>query len=278
MEEYTRKCPLCDKIIIHKTKYSRNTSEKNKRPCKPCSSKLRYKKFGGNINIINSEVKLGIRKNGFQDKKHTLETKRMMSISHTNNSEPYKTPEFKEKMRIISSGKNNPMYGRTVLDVWIKKYGIEEARKRDLIRKTKWSLSSKGKNNSMYGKETPQKAGNSIHGWYKTFYFRSLHELKFILICERFKLKIVSAEKIRVKYISYNGSERTYSPDYIINDIYLVEIKPKKLHNTPLNKLKFDSAKKYCNKNNLKFKVLDFGIVYQEQLNELISSKMVKLN
>lgn len=190
----------------------------------------------------------------------------------------FKTLEYKEKMSKLTNGKNNPMYGKKVFDIWVEKYGIEEAIKRKRNWKIKQSINSKGKNNPMYGKETPLKSGYGIHGWYKTFYFRSLHELKFILVCERFNLKIMPAEKIRIKYLSYTGNERTYSPDYVVDDKYLVEVKPQKLHTTPLNVLKFESAKKYCKENNLKFKVLDFGIIYQQQLNEYILNNTIKLN
>lgn len=34
----------------------------------------------------------------------------------------------------------------------------------------------------------------------------------------------------------------------------------------------------YCNKNGLKFKVKDFGMVYQNQLDELIINNLVKLH
>ena len=278
MKEYTRKCPECGDTITHKTKYSRNRCEHEKRLCRPCSSSLRYKKYGGNIDIINAEVKSGIRKNGFQDKKHSTESKKQMSEVHFNDHEKYQTPEFRDKMRIISSGENNPMYGKTVYNVWVEKYGIEEANKRQIIWKNKISLKTKGENNPMYGKETPSKSGSGISGWYNGFFFRSLHELKFILMCERFKLKIISAGKIRIKYVNYDGSERTYSPDFIVDEKYLIEVKPKKLHNTPLNLLKFTSAIEYCKKNKLKFKVLDFGIIPQNQLNELITKNIIKLN
>lgn len=40
------------------------------------------------------------------------------------------TPEMKEQMSKNNSGKNNPMYGRSSYEVWIEKYGIEEANKR----------------------------------------------------------------------------------------------------------------------------------------------------
>lgn len=278
MEKYTRKCPNCKSVISHTSKYNRNAHEKKMTLCRTCSGKARYKKYGGYIDIINEDVKSGKRKNGFQDKKHTTKSRKLISESHLNNCESYRTPEFREKMRIISSGESNPMHGKTVYGIWVEKYGVEEANRRDVIRRKKWSLKSSGKNNPMYGKETPKKAGNGISGWYKEFYFRSLHELKFILTCERFKLKIISAGKIRVKYLSYTGNDRTYTPDFIISDKFLVEVKPIKLQNTPLNLLKFESARKYCNENNLKFKVLDFGIVYQKQLDELIMNNIIKLS
>jgi len=278
MEEYTRKCPKCGDTITHSSKYNRNAHEKKKTPCRPCSSRQRYKKYGSHIDVVNAEMKSGIRKNGFQDKKHSEESKKIMIQCHTDNIESYKTQEFRDKMSLVTSGELNPMYGKKVFDIWVEKYGVEEAKKREIAWKAKISLKKKGTNNSMYGKETPPKSGRGIHGWYKNFYFRSLHELKFILTCERFKLKIISAEKIKIKYLSYNGNERTYSPDYIIDDKYLVEVKPLRLHNTPLNTLKFESAKKYCDENNLKFKVLDFGIIYHNELDKLISDKIVKLN
>jgi hypothetical protein len=278
MKEYTRRCPECNEIITHTTKYSRNQCEHNKRPCRSCSSRLRYKKYGSHIDIVNAEVKSGKRKNGFQDKKHSTESKKQMSQAHLDDHEKYQTPEFRKKMRMLLLNGNNSFGKKKLFDVWIEKYGIEEAEKRKIIWKNKISLKTKGKNNPMYGKKSPSKSGYGIHGWYKEFYFRSLHELKFILTCERFKLKIVSAEKIRMNYVNYDGNERTYSPDFIVDDKFLVEVKPKKLHNTPLNLLKFASAIEYCKKNYLKFKILDFGIIYQDQLNKLITNNIIKLN
>lgn len=278
MKKNERKCPICGNIIIHHSIYNKNSAEKKQTPCRSCSSKNRYKKYGSYINIINAEVKSGKRKNGFQGKTHTSKTKKIISLNHLKNIESYKTPEFRNKMSEVTRGVKNPMYGKNVFNVWVKKYGIKEANRRDIERKKKWSLKSKGKNNPMYGKKSPMKSGKGVSGWYKEFYFRSLHELKFILICERFKLKVRTSEHLRICYENYDGTNRTYSPDFIVNDMFLTEIKPKRLQLTPLNKLKFNAAVKYCNENNLKFKVKDFGIVYQDQLDELIKNNLVKLN
>lgn len=278
MKEFIRECPVCGNEIKHTTKYGRNQCRRDKRPCRSCSSKIRNKKFGFNLDKVNEEVKVGRRKNGFQDKKHNLESRKLISEARLKNPKSHKSQEFRNKMSVISSGKNNPMYGRTVYDIWVEKYGKIEADRRDMIRRKKWSVSSSGKNNPMYGKETPRKAGNGVSGRYKTFYFRSLHELQFILICERFNLKIISAENIRINYISYTGNERTYSPDYIINNNMLVEVKPLKLHETPLNKLKFCAARKYSKENNIGFKVVDYGIPSQDRINILIKNKEIILN
>lgn len=45
--------------------------------------------------------------------------------------------------------------------------------------------------------------------------------------------------------------------DYIINDKYMVEVKPKKLFNTPLIKVKCDAALIYCKEHNLIYKLLE---------------------
>jgi primosomal replication protein N len=277
METYNRICPQCGSKIEYRNKYRKTYSEKHKKVCAKCAYNMRVAKYGNTLEKIHREIKEGKRVNGFLNKKHSEETRKKMKCKKKDML-VFQTPEYKEKMSKLTSGENNPMFGKRVFDIWVEKYGIEEANKREIERKNKISIKTNGKNNPMYNKETPLKSGNGIHGWYKNFYFRSLHELKFILICERFKLKIISAEKIRIKYLSYTGNERTYSPDYIVDNKYLIEIKPKKLHNTPLNSLKFRSAIEYCKEKYLKFKVLDFGIIFQNELDRLILNNIVKLN
>ena len=59
-----------------------------------------------------------------------------------------------------------------------------------------------------------------------------------INIIERFNLKWVSAESNihRISYIDYSGNTRNYFADFILENKYLVEIKPKKLRKQ-LNKI-----------------------------------------
>jgi hypothetical protein len=39
----------------------------------------------------------------------------------------YKSDDFKQKISKSTSGKNNPMFGKSVYSVWIEKYGKEIA-------------------------------------------------------------------------------------------------------------------------------------------------------
>lgn len=269
---YSRNCPICKKEIKYKTKYFRDSAELKKSICHSCNG------IKNGWSIFNKKVSDGEIDNPFKNKLHTGSSKKKMSKSRLKNKELYKTKEFRQTMSRVTSGKNNPMYGKNIYDIWVQKYGIKEADKREKQRREKMSGKAKGKNNSMYGKPSPLKSGKGISGWFNGKYFRSLHELKFMIVCERFNLKYKSAENIRIKYEKYDGTERTYSPDFIVNEKYLVEVKPKRLFKTPLNLLKSKAAKKYCKENNLKYKILDFDIVYKNKLKKLINDNKIKLN
>ena len=181
-------------------------------------------------------------------------------------------------MSNTSSGENNPMYGKSVKDVWVLKYGEEIAEEKEITRKQNISRSIKGDKNPMYGKPTPLKSGNGISGKYKDLHFRSLRELNFILICERFGLNIRSAESIRIPYIKYDKTNRTYSPDFIVNEKYMVELKPNRLINSPLVMIKTAAARNYCSTNNLIYKIIDIGVPPNYKLIELIDKSLLKFS
>ena len=63
-------------------------------------------------------------------RKLTKEHKNKVKISNTGK---IRSKESRNKMSISALGENNSMYGKTIYDVWIKKYGKEEADK-------KWSF------------------------------------------------------------------------------------------------------------------------------------------
>lgn len=177
-----------------------------------------------------------------------------------------KSIEMKLNRSFHTKGDKNPNYGgkwHGIHPSYKQKgknideiYGKEKA---DIIR-DKISKKSSGKNNPMYGKPSPMGSGNGWSGWYNNWYFRSLLELSFMInVIERFNFKWESGEnkKYSINYIDYKGLEKTYFPDFILNDKYLVEIKPKKLWESNVIKNKKNAAIIFCEKNNLKYKLIN---------------------
>lgn len=176
----------------------------------------------------------------------------------------------------MKSGKNNPMYGKTYYDVWVKKYGKEEADKKQELKRKKQSILSKGENNHMYGKPSPQGSGNGWSGWYKGWFFRSLKELSYVVkTLEAENKDWKDANKIRIKYI-FNGSEKTYTPDFIVDNIFLIEIKPLKLHSSSMVIAKSNAANEYCQKNNLQFLLIDPPMLTQKEIHQLYVDNKIK--
>lgn len=154
-------------------------------------------------------------------------------------------------------------------DGLINKFGIQIAEEICL------SKSNKGHNNGMYGKVSPEGSGNGWSGWYKDIHFRSILELSYLLYLDENNIEYKSAEtkEYEVQY-RYNNSDRTYKPDFIVND-EIIEIKPKNLINSEINKLKFDSARKQYG---TKFKILtekDFPQIVD--ISPLVESGVVRL-
>lgn len=256
MKIYTRTCPKCKKEILHKNKVSWTKSIKDNRLCNKCSKKISANTIEAKkIRSENSKKLIGD-KNPFYGKKHSDYTKN----------------KIKKSIGLKSAGENNPMYGKSFYDIWIKKYGKEEADLRLISFKKKISKSSSGKNNPMYGKPSPIGSGNGWSGWYKGYFFRSLKELSFIVLyVERFNLKCVTLEnkKFSIPYINYNDSIKNYYADFLINDKYIIEIKPKKLWNSKLVTLKKEAAIHYCKNNNLIYKLIDPILITNEEILKL---------
>jgi len=171
------------------------------------------------------------------------------------------------------------MYGKTVYEVWIEKYGEEEAERRDIERKKKLSKSFSGKNNPMYGKPSPHGAGNGWSGWYKGWFFRSLRELNYMVnVIEANNHSWITAEKKkwRVPYTDWEGTEHTYAADFLVDNILLIEIKPKRLHNTPLVQAKAKAGKKLAEQMGWTYQLVDPGIPPSDQIKELHDTEQIK--
>lgn len=131
----------------------------------------------------------------------------------------------------------------------------------------------------MYGKPSPMGSGNGWSGWYNNWYFRSLKELSYMVnVIERFNLKWENGEKskYKIEYIDYKGNMRTYRPDFLIEDKYLVEIKPKKLWNSKNIKIKKEFAINFCNERNLKYKLISPKMLTFNEINLLVEQTKVK--
>lgn len=268
-----RTCTQCSSNITYASKRARNTAEKKKRLCKSCGIKnglnndATKKKKSENMKGENNPMFGKLKEQcPFYGKKHSRETKEILRNQRL--GKKIHTEQSKEKISKYQKS-NAPMRGRSVFSVWVEKYGLDVAKQKMDDLKAKQRANSLGCKNPMFGKPSPEGSGNGYSGWYDGVYFRSLRELMFLIYAKRFNLNLISLEtkKYGIPYVSYDQTNRTYFSDYIVNNRYFVEIKPKKLWATPLNLIKFEAAKRFCEEQNLKFKVID----------PRINSKLIKV-
>lgn len=123
-------------------KYGIEEANKRKELCKI----IRSKKYTGSGNpnyekTASDETREKIRKKriGYKDSEQTKKTK---SISQ---NKRFKDPN--ERKKSSRTGKSNSMYGRCAYDIWVEKYGEEEANQRREAVNEKRRLTWKRKNN-----------------------------------------------------------------------------------------------------------------------------------
>ena len=205
--------------------------------------------------------------------------KKQQETFRKNHLLPEQKQEFIKKS--VHYGNKNGMYGRSFYDAWIDRYGKEEADRRMAEYKRKKSEKSKGKNNPMYGKPAPKGSGNGISGWYKGWYFRSLRELSYMIkVIEKEGHEWKSLDNtsdFRIKYLDANGHERSYCPDFLIDNKIVVEIKPKKLQGLDLVVRKQNAAMMYCKTRNLVHIITDVEILDFSIIEQLVNNEVVRL-
>jgi hypothetical protein len=266
VENLKRKCPICAFDITYKLASSLKTAIKNNSICRKCAST-------GDKNPMYGKTG---DKNPFYGKKHTKETIEKQSkikIGKKHGKETIK------KMKLLFGGDKNPMYGKPLYNIWLDKYGVDVANEKMLSYKEKHSNNMKGDKNPMYGKPSPNGSGNGWSGWYNGWYFRSIRELTYMVkIIERFNLKWVSGEsnKYKIEYIDYKGNKRNYFPDFIINEKYVIECKPKKMWNSDSVIRKTEAALRYCKKNGLIYKKIDIGTLTNLEIKSLYENGDIK--
>jgi hypothetical protein len=196
-----------------------------------------------------------------------------------------RSEQLKQSVSKRVSGTGNPNYGGKHChgfgdsrvqhlakgSTYVEVYGEDKAA--DIKRRI--SLKTSGSNNPMYGKQTPQGSGNGWSGWFHKYFFRSLKELSFLVnVLEKNHLKWKSAENIKIPYVSYDGTHRTYRPDFIVGN-KLIEIKPSRLKCTPLNAIKAKTAKVWAEEHNMTYEVVtenDFEMLSFEKIRSLKES------
>lgn len=255
---YTRNCPTCEKELSYKWKQPFTKAITNNLSCVKCTRKEVSNR--PEMKLRNSEAQKIAQKgekNGFYNKKHSQETKDKIAA----------------KLSDINTGIGNPMYGKSVSAI-LKAKGDEFY----LSWTNSMSKAMKGNKNPMYGKPVPAQSGRGVKGWYNGKFFRSLIELSYMLMLDRFNIEYISAERssLKMKYISDN-SDRTYVADFLVANKYLVECKPKSLWNTSIVKLKKKIAEDFCTQKGLKYKLVSPIRIDKIKLDELIESKIVTL-
>jgi len=244
----TRICLKCNKEIIYTNYFSFYMAKKRNSLCFVCSRSGENNPFFGKNHSEKSKEKIGKYK---------------------------RSEEVKSQARDLLKLVTNT---RAIYDIWIEKFGKEKADNLNLNWKAKLSTAMSGENNPMFNKPSPVGSGNGWSGWYNDFYFRSLRELSYVVQLDELKLDWKSAEikELRINYLDYKNTKRTYRADFLVENKYLIECKPIKLMKSKDVILKAEAAKEFCLKNNLEYLLVDPVLIDKEKLKTLIEQGNVK--
>lgn len=268
-------CTVCGKETTYRNTgigYLKTCSIKCRSVHKEYSKKLSESKVGKKQSVehINNRIK-----NTDQVKKEHNRKKTMMDKYGVNN--PTKLNIVK---KIIS--KKNKGIKKPKTDEWQNKI-IKSKKNNGTLKhseETKRKI-SRGLNQHYLKNLDREKylsqANNVKHlsGWYNGLYFRSSLELSFLLNNQ--DKNFLSCENNKYKILYYdNDNLRVYYPDFTDGDI-IYEIKPTKLLNTYINKLKIqEGIKTYGDKYKLITEV-ESPYVEKHLICDLINSGEVKL-
>ena len=216
-------------------------------------------------------------KNPFYGKHHTKESRD--KIAKDRDYSTYKTQEFRDKMSDITKGKSNKHKGKSMYNRYIELHGDVDGQLKYNDRMEQLKLYASGENNPMFGKPSPTGSGNGWSGWYKGWYFRSVRELSYMInVIERFDIqwKTGDCSKTKIPYTDFSGTPRNYFPDFVLNDVYIIEIKPKKLWGSDLVSRKTLAAKQWCVDNGYIYKIIDPKPLALDRVRELYLAGVVK--
>lgn len=200
-----------------------------------------------------------------------------------------KALKYRKLRSQLLSGKNNPNYGgkysRGFAENYLSHKGktYKELYGQEKAEQMKENLSKKfsGSGNNMYGKPSPKGSGNGWSGWYKGWYFRSLIELSYMInVIEKNNYTWIDAEskKYKIPYIIDNV-KKNYFGDFIINNKYFIEIKPRNLRNSEDVLLKEEAGIIWCKEHNLEYKIIcddEFNKLTGDEIDKLVFDGIIK--
>lgn len=189
------------------------------------------------------------------------------------------TKEQRKRMSELYSGICNPMYGRNVYDVWIEKYGVEEANRRLNQLKAKHSKNNSGERNPMFGKPSPNLCARGISGYHIAtgLHFRSSCEANFIINNPDLCLISAESEQYCSNYSSpIDGKRRSYLPDFFDRKSKtLFEVKNvnwrerSSEEKIEITDCKIAAAEKICRERGWKYFVYEIGCIQKRKMFKL---------
>jgi hypothetical protein len=259
----TRNCPVCKKEIKYKDASNRNNAEKLQKKCIPCSKR----KHIYNTTIRNCPVCKKV-------------------LNYSSGQACFRAGQSNSKCRTCMQDKGELTKKLTRVCPKCQQIVAHTNRKacRLAVLHNKTCPNCQKKN--QFGKDNPSyKHGKIPHGgsrgWcghYNNIFFRSRKELFYIIhYLEKFEQSWVSGEqkKYRIDYI-YNNQEFTYYPDFIVNDEWMIEIKPFKQHNDARILAKSRYAKDFCLEHGLKYAIFDCPSIGHNEFYRMADSRLIQ--
>lgn len=244
-----RNCPKCKKELKYKNTVNSRCEVKKSieagRLCISCAQRANEKIKGPNNYWYGKPIPHWIGKPGY-------------------NKGGKQTGAWLENSRRTIKIAKASQQGKSYFQIWVEKFGEEEAlRKMQAVRDLK-SLQSSGEKNGMFRRPAPNGSGNGWKGKYRDETFRSLRELCFLIESfeKNIKFKSLHASKeYRIPYIGEKGQKRNYYPDFFLyGSNTLLEIKPVKLWKTIGVTAKADAAKIFCEGKDWKYELRDYDL------------------
>ena len=119
----------------------------------------------------------------------------------------------------------------------------------------------------------------SFKGWYKGWFFRSLKELSYALLCQKNGVvwRGAETEEFAVFYTDLYGKRHKHYPDFFVDNHIVVEVKPTKHQKGKLVQLKAKAMREFCETKGYTYMMVSPRKVTINELEELIATKQVAI-